>query len=280
MCGGQPLSLPVPALTIADVLARRARRSLRSQPAATDPAELAYVLFTSGSTGEPKGVEVTHDAAMNTVEFIGRHFEIGTADRCLALSTLEGDISVMDIFVTLRTGGAIVVVDEAQRRDPDAWARLIDTHQVTVLHFMPGWLEMLVEVGAGRLSSVRVVPTGGDWVRPEVARRLRADAPALRFAGLGGATETAVHNTIFEIDELRRAAGGLDRVALWHAAAQQRLPGGQRLGRRLPRLGGRRAVGVRARHRARLPGRPDLTAERFVVHDGRTWYRTGDLARY
>ena len=42
-----------------------------------------------------------------------------------------------------------MVVDEAQRRDPDAWARLIDTHNVTVLNFLPGWLEMLVEVGAG-----------------------------------------------------------------------------------------------------------------------------------
>src|SRR5689334_13260410 len=161
VCGGQRLSLPVPELIIAEVL-RDASGEIDS--ARIDPAELAYVLFTSGSTGEPKGVEVTHDAAMNTVEFIGRHFEIGPADRCLALSALEGDISVMDVFVTLRTGGSIVVVDEAQRRDPDAWARLIDTHQVTVLHFMPGWLEMLIEVGRGRLSSVRVVPTGGDWV--------------------------------------------------------------------------------------------------------------------
>ena len=115
---------------------------------------------------------MTHDGAMNTVEFLTRHFEIGAADRCLALSTLECDMSVLDIFATLRAGGAIVVVDEAQRRDPDAWARLIDTHKVTVLNFMPGWLEMLVEVGHGRLSSLRVVPTGGDWVRPGLARRL------------------------------------------------------------------------------------------------------------
>lgn len=159
VCGGKPLALPVPALVIADVLAD-APADPQFEPATTDPGELAYVLFTSGSTGEPKGVEVAHGASMNTVEFIGRHFEIGPADRCLALSTLEGDISVMDVFVTLRTGGSIVVVDEAQRRDPDAWSRLIAEHQVTVLHFMPGWLEMLSEVGAGRLSSVRVVPTG------------------------------------------------------------------------------------------------------------------------
>jgi mycobactin phenyloxazoline synthetase len=277
VCGGRPLSLPVPAVTIADVL-HDAPADAETEPATTDPADLAYVLFTSGSTGEPKGVEVAHDAAMNAVEFIGRHFEIGTADRCLALSTLEGDISVMDIFVTLRTGGAIVVVDEAQRRDPDAWARLIDTHHVTVLHFMPGWLEMLVEVGAGRLSSVRVVPTGGDWVRPEVARRLRADAPALRFAGLGGATETAVHNTIFEIDS--------EVPADWTA-----LPFGAPLPNNACRVvhdtGGDCpdwVVGelwVSGRGVARgYRGRPDLTAERFVVHDGRRWYRTGDLARY
>jgi mycobactin phenyloxazoline synthetase len=279
VCGGQQLSLPVPALVIADVL-HNDRVDVEIEPATTDPADLAYVLFTSGSTGEPKGVEVAHDAAMNTVEFIARHFEIGAADRCLALSTLEGDISVMDIFLTLRTGGAMVVVDEAQRRDPDAWARLIDTHQVTVLHFMPGWLEMLVEVGAGRLSSVRVVPTGGDWVRPEVALRLRADSPKLRFAGLGGATETAVHNTIFEIDQ----SGELPA----HCTA---LPYGTPLPNNACRvvndMGGDCpdwVVGelwVSGRGIARgYRGLPDLTAERFVLHDGRTWYRTGDLARY
>ncbi len=279
VCGGQRLALPVPELTLADVL-RDMPVAAAIRCARTDPAELAYVLFTSGSTGEPKGVEVTHDAAMNTVEFIARHFEIGPADRCLALSALEGDISVMDIFVTLRTGGSIVVVDETQRRDPDAWARLIDTHQVTVLHFMPGWLEMLIEVGHGRLSSVRVIPTGGDWVRPEVARRLRAEAPSLRFAGLGGATETPVHNTIFEV---------ADPDALpadWTA-----MPYGVPLTNNACRVvnvagddcpdwvAGELWVSGRGIARG-YRGRPDLTAERFVEHAGRRWYRTGDLARY
>jgi mycobactin phenyloxazoline synthetase len=277
--GGQQLSLPVPALTLADVLAE-VSGGADLEAVRVDPADLAYVLFTSGSTGEPKGVEVTHDAVMNTVEFIGRHFEIGPADRCLALSTLEGDISVMDVFVTLRTGGSIVVVDEAQRRDPDAWARLIDTHQVTVLHFMPGWLEMLIEVGHGRLSSVRVVPTGGDWVRPEVARRLRDEAAGLRFAGLGGATETPVHNTIFEVRD------PAELPADWTA-----LPFGTPLINNACRVvsdtgddcpdwvAGEFWVSGRGIARG-YRGRPDLTSKRFVEHDGRRWYRTGDLARY
>ncbi|GBG39884.1 non-ribosomal peptide synthetase [Mycobacterium montefiorense] len=279
VCGGQQPSLPVPALTLADILGD-VTAGAEIHFARVDPCDLAYVLFTSGSTGEPKGVEVTHDAVMNTVEFIGHHFEIGAADRCLALSTLEGDISVMDLFVTLRTGGSIVVVDEAQRRDPDAWARLIDLHKVTVLHFMPGWLEMLIEVGRGRLSSVRVIPTGGDWVRPEVARRFAAEAPNVRFAGLGGATETPVHNTIFEV---------LDAAELpadWAA-----LPFGTPLVNNACRVVSDTGddcpdwvpgeFWVTGRGIARgYRGRADLTAERFVEHDGRRWYRTGDLARY
>ncbi|SRX94672.1 Phenyloxazoline synthase MbtB (phenyloxazoline synthetase) [Mycobacterium tuberculosis H37Rv] [Mycobacterium shimoidei] len=280
VCGSHPVQAPVPVLTIAEVLQKYRAESLENICAATDPGDVAYVLFTSGSTGEPKGVEVTHDAAMNTVEFITRHFEIGPDDRCLALSTLECDMSVLDIFATLRAGGAIVVVDEERRRDPDAWARLIDTHQVTVLNFLPGWLEMLVEVGAGRLSSVRVVPTGGDWVRPQLARRLRAESPTMRFAGLGGATETAVHATIFEVDQI----GELPEQ--WTAVPY---------GKPLPNIACRVVnemggdcpdwvVGelwVSGRGIARgYRGRPDLTGQRFVAHDGRTWYRTGDLARY
>ena len=153
VCGAaEPPDVGVPAMTVADAITRGAGSEFR--PVTGDPDRLAYVLFTSGSTGEPKGVEVTHDAAMNTVEFITGHFAIGPDDRCLALSTLECDISVLDVFATLATGGAIVVVDEAQRRDPDHWARLIDAHRVTVLHFLPGWLAMLLDV-AGPLPTVR-----------------------------------------------------------------------------------------------------------------------------
>lgn len=281
VCGGQHMSLPVPALTIADVL-RAAPPDLTAEfdLLPTDPADLAYVLFTSGSTGNPKGVEVTHDAAMNTVEFITRHFDIGTDDRCLALSTLEGDISVMDIFVTLRSGGSIVVVDEAQRNDPDAWAGLIDSYKVTVLHFMPGWLEMLLEVGHGRLSSVRVIPTGGDWVRPEVVRRLRAEAPNLRFAGLGGATETAVHNTIFEVRDLSELPAHLTALPFGKPLPNNACRVVNDAGGDCPDwVPGEFWVSGRGIARG-YRGRRDLTAERFVEHDGRCWYRTGDLVRY
>ena len=273
VCGEVMPELEIPALAVRAIAAPPDQRG----PVSVSPDTLAYVVFTSGSTGEPKGVEVTHDAAMNTVETLSARFEFGSQDRSLALLNFDADMSVLDVFAMLRVGGAIVMVDQDDRRSPELWAQLIGRHRVSVLNLMPGALEMLVSVG-GDMSSVRAVLTGGDWVSPELARRFHAASPAVRFAGLGGATETAIHATVCEVVGEPPAnwssvpygtplpniacrvvdAAGADRpdwVAgeLWVA------------GRGL-------ASGYR--------GRADLTAEKFVEHDGRIWYRTGDLARY
>jgi mycobactin phenyloxazoline synthetase len=275
VCGDQPPT-SLPALTVAEAL-RVGERESGFEPVPSDPNDLAYVLFTSGSTGEPKGVELTHDAAMNTIEFLNGYFGIGPADRCLALSHLECDLSVLDVFGTLTAGGAIVVVDEEHRRNPDRWAQQIDAHGVTVLNFLPGWLEMLVEVGHGRLGSVRAVPTGGDWVRTAMVRRLQALAPGVRLTGLGGATETAVHATLYEAADPPDPGTAVPYgvpftnnacrvVNSFGADCPDWVPG------ELWFAGRGIARGYR--------GRADLTAERFVSYLGRTWYRSGDLARY
>ncbi|OBG02819.1 non-ribosomal peptide synthetase [Mycolicibacter sinensis] len=266
-------ALPIPAVSVREAIAQ----SGAADPVTTDPGALAYVVFTSGSTGEPKGVELTHDAAMNTVETLSARFGFGPDDRSLALLTLDADMSVLDVFAMLRAGGAIVMVDEADRRSPEIWARLVRQHGVSVLNLMPGALEMLVSVG-GELPSVRAVLTGGDWVSPELARRFAALAPGVRFAGLGGATETAIHATICEVDG--------EPPADWASVPY---------GTPLPNIACR-VVGADGTDRpdwvagelwvagrgiaSGYRGRPDLTAEKFVEHDGRTWYRTGDLARY
>lgn len=274
LCGGaDPVPADVPTITVAEAQ----RHDAAEDPDPVDPDALAYVLFTSGSTGEPKGVELTHDAVMNTVEFVTDRFGLDATDRSLALAALEADMSVLEIFAILRAGGAVVVVDEDQRREPHTWARLIDEQAVTMLNWMPGWLDMLLEAGADRLGGLRVVLLGGDWVRPELVRRLRKSAPGVRAAGLGGATETAVHGTIWEVD---------DPPAYWTS-----VPYGTPFPNNACRVvaadgtdcpdwvtgelwfSGR---GIARGYR----GREDLTAEKFVEHDGRTWYRTGDLARY
>ncbi|ORB66109.1 non-ribosomal peptide synthetase [Mycolicibacterium tusciae] len=274
LCGGaDPIETAVPVIDASTAM----QRAVDAEPTPVEPHDLAYVLFTSGSTGEPKGVELTHDAVMNTIEFVNGRYELGPSDRSLALASLEADMSVLEIFAILRAGGAVVVVDEAHRRAPDVWADLIHKHSVTFLNWMPGWLDMLLTVGGNRLGTLRVVLLGGDWIRPELIRGLRKSAPAVRAAGLGGATETAVHGTICEVD---------DPPAHWTS-----IPYGTPLPNNACRVAAADGsdcpdwvpgeLWFSGRGIARgYRGRPDLTAEKFVEYDGRTWYRTGDLVRY
>ena len=271
--GAEAPAVAAPTLLVADAVAGPAD----AEPVAVDPHGLAYVLFTSGSTGAPKGVELTHDAVMNTIEFVTDRYELGPSDRSLALASLEADMSVLEIFALLRVGGAVVVVGEEQRRDADAWAGLIERHAVTFLNWMPGWLDMLLEVGGGRLATLRVVLLGGDWVRPELVRALRKSAPAVRVAGLGGATETAVHGTICEVDDPPAHWTSVPYgTPLPNNACRVVAPDGSDCPDWVPGELWFSGRGIARGYR----NRPDLTAEKFVEHDGRTWYRTGDRARY
>ncbi|MEC6487941.1 AMP-binding protein, partial [Pseudomonas aeruginosa] len=81
----------------------------------------AYIIFTSGSTGEPKGVEVTHAAAANTIDVLNARYGVGPDSRVLAVSSLDFDLSVYDLFGVLGVGGAVVLLDEDHRRDAAAW---------------------------------------------------------------------------------------------------------------------------------------------------------------
>ncbi|WP_067819867.1 non-ribosomal peptide synthetase [Nocardia inohanensis] len=251
-----------------------------AEPVLPDPEQIAYVLFTSGSTGKPKGVEVPHRAAMNTIDDLNERFEVGAADRALALSALEFDLSVYDIFGLLSAGGAVVAVDEQQRGDSARWVEILRRHRVSVLNCVPSLLDMTLEAAAGKpLDSLRTVLLGGDWVDVALPSRLAAVAPACRFAGLGGATETAIHSTICEVVNAQVPAE-------WSA-----VPYGTPLRNVRCRVVGPSdhdcpdwvtgelwigGDGVAAGYR----GDPERTADRFVTHEGVNWYRTGDLARY
>ncbi|WP_051791530.1 non-ribosomal peptide synthetase [Amycolatopsis jejuensis] len=238
---------------------------------------LAYVLYTSGSTGTPKGVEVPHAAAMATIADLTTRFGLGPADATLALSALEFDLSVFDLFAPLNSGGAVVCVTEADRRDALAWARLLHTHRATVLNCVPALLDMLLTVLDAQPVPLRLALLGGDWVRPELAERLARQVPGCRFVALGGTTETAIHSTVREVTTIDPQ---------WTSVPYGTPLGAVRcrvvdaLGRDCPDwvpgelwIGG---AGVALGYR----GDPERTADRFVTHDGIRWYRTGDRARY
>jgi len=248
---------------------------------AEDPA---YLLFTSGSTGAPKGVEVPHRAAVSTIDALADLFGTGRDDATIALSALEFDLSVYDLFAPLSVGGRVVMVGEQWRRDAARWVEAVQAHQVTVVNCVPAMLDLLLAAATdaghtGPLPSLRLTLLGGDWVGLDQPARLRELAPRCRFVALGGMTEAAIHSTVFEVAE-----GQVDPA--WRS-----MPYGVPL-----RNVRARVVDERGHDRAALvPGElwiggrglangyrgdPERTAARFVTDRGERWYRSGDMARY
>ncbi|MEU5402354.1 amino acid adenylation domain-containing protein [Streptomyces sp. NPDC005963] len=173
-------------------------------PQDRDGSSWAYVLFTSGSTGEPKGVPITLDGLANCVEHTIDHFGLTAGDTSLAVASLHHDLSLFDLFVVLGAGGTVVLAGRGCAADAQEWARTVERHAVTALCAAPAVVEMLLDgvggAGASGLPSLRWVLTGGDWVPLPLLDRLRQAAPAVRPVSIGGPTETTGWNIAHVVD--------------------------------------------------------------------------------
>ncbi|MPQ96927.1 amino acid adenylation domain-containing protein [Modestobacter sp. I12A-02628] len=248
------------------------------------PDDLAYVIFTSGSTGVPKGVMIEHRSAANTVlDIIGR-FDIGVDDRVLALSSLNFDLSVQDIFGTLAAGAAIVLPDAGTGPDVAHWWKLLDSRSVTVWNSVPALMQVLLDhphrpetSGAG--GSLRLVMLSGDWIPVGLPGRVREAFPSARVISLGGATEAAIWSVFHPVTE---EDAGRRSVPYGRPLTNQRLHVlDDRLEFRPDLVAGDLYIAGEglARGYWRDPERTDAA---FLTHPGtgERLYRTGDLARY
>ncbi|MFZ3493746.1 amino acid adenylation domain-containing protein [Streptomyces sp. 5.8] len=176
-------------------------------PSGGSPTDLVYTMFTSGSTGEPKGVMVNHRALVNCLLETVEAFRITEGDRCLAVTALHHDMSAFDLFGVLGAGGTVVVPGAADRRDPAHWTELIATHRITVWNSVPAMMEMLLEsAGAGdRLASLRLAMLGGDWIPLTMPQRLAESAPGIEVVSVGGPTETTLWSIWYRVAEVDSA---------------------------------------------------------------------------
>ncbi|MYQ78862.1 MULTISPECIES: non-ribosomal peptide synthetase [unclassified Streptomyces] len=238
-------------------------------PALADPA---YVLYTSGSTGVPKGVEVSHGALANLLAALRDTTGTGPGSRWLGLTSLSFDISTVELFLPLVTGGTVVLVPEGRHRDGTALAELVDRHRLTHVQATPsGWRTMLA---AGLHAPDLVALTGGEALPDALAHELRTAVG--RLVNVYGPTETTVWSTAAEL-------GSDDPVTIGRPLANTRTYVLDALLQPLPQgLTGELYIGGDGvAHGYR--GRPGLTACRFVPDPfgppGARLYRTGDLVR-
>jgi len=168
------------------------------------PDDLAYVIYTSGSTGLPKGVMIDHRGAVNTLLDMNHRFHMTSEDRVLALSALNFDLSVYDIFGLLAAGGTIVMPAEDALRDPSAWLDLLVQERVTLWNTVPALLEILVDYIEARSqglsrSWLRLALLSGDWIPVALPDRLRKLIPTVEIVSLGGATEASIWSILYPI---------------------------------------------------------------------------------
>ncbi len=168
------------------------------------PEDLAYVIYTSGSTGLPKGVMIDHRGAVNTILDINERFGVNSSDRVLALSALNFDLSVYDIFGTLAAGGTIVLPPQASLRDPAIWLDLLVRERVTIWNTVPALLQMLVDYAevspeAMRQTSLRLALLSGDWIPLALPDQIKTYVPGIQVISLGGATEASIWSILSPI---------------------------------------------------------------------------------
>ncbi|MDQ2956506.1 MAG: amino acid adenylation domain-containing protein, partial [Actinomycetota bacterium] len=169
--------------------------------------DLAYVLYTSGTTGEPKGVMVSQRSVANVVADCQRRFDLRPTDRFFGISAFNFDLSVWDVFGALSAGAAIVLPDHHRAADPGHWLELSTQAGVTVWNSVPAIVALALDQavaesaeGSDPLPALRLVMMSGDRIPPELPSALRALKPDLEVVSLGGPTETTIWNILYPID--------------------------------------------------------------------------------
>ncbi len=252
--------------------------------ASLNASDLAYVAFTSGTTGGVKAIAGTHGPLVHFFDWYSRTFPIGTKDRFTLLSGLSHDPLLRDVLAPLWVGGTLCIPDSGIIGDPAALCEWVARERITVMHLTPALGELLASAPPGtRLDALRYAFFGGETLTAGLVSRFRVLAPNAVCVNFYGATETPQAMGYHVVPE--HGAGesgavslgrGIDDVQLLVLTGSGSLAGLGELGE----------IHVRTPHLSRgYLGDDELTSERFVVNP-RTGdpadllYRTGDLGRY
>lgn len=161
----------------------------------SDTDSLAYILYTSGSTGKPKGVMLTHRNATSFVEWCSETFEPDEQDVFSSHAPFHFDLSILDLFLPIKHGASVVLIDESLGKNPAAMVELLHDRHLTVWYSTPSVLTLMIEHGkldGKSIETLRYVLFAGEVFPVKHLRRLIDILPEPRYFNLYGPTETNV----------------------------------------------------------------------------------------
>jgi amino acid adenylation domain-containing protein len=249
------------------------------------PESLAYIIYTSGSSGFPKGVMVSHAALSNTLGWLQDTLHLTSHDVVAHKTSISFTDSLWEFLWPLLAGSKLAVIEEHVSRFPRLLIQRMRQHNVTVTQFVPAQMRLFLNelnsvTNPDPLPHLRWVFNGGEALPPSLARAWYCSFPRTRIANAYGMTESAIYGTNCVIEP----RAGEPTVLVGRPIANERayiLDGDDHLCP--PLCSGEIHLSGTSLARGYL-NRPDLTAERFVPDPfgtpGSRMYRTGDLGRH
>jgi amino acid adenylation domain-containing protein len=236
---------------------------------------LAYVLYTSGSTGNPKGVEITHRAVVNFLSSMRKAPGMNAYDTLLSVTTISFDILGLEIWLPLTTGAKVVLVPQEVVMDGKQLARAIAECNATVMQATPATWRLLLESGWEGNPCLKILCGGEAWSQ-ELARSLLSKCASLW--NMYGPTETTIWSAVCQVRDGESVSIGRPIANTQFYVVDSHL---QPLPVGVP---GELLIGGDGLARGYL-NRPELTAEKFIPdpfshNAGSRLYRTGDMVRY
>ena len=265
-------------ITVIDLSHKISELTIQS-PIEIKSTESAYVIMTSGTTGVPKGVEISHESALNTITDINEKYNVDDSDAVLMVSSIDFDLSVYDIFGMLSSGGKIVVLKQQNYKDPELWLELINKYQISIWNSVPMLFDMLVTIAEGKdeLLKLRTVMLSGDWIPITLPHRFYVMNENSVVVAMGGATEASIWSNYLEVP--KEVPENWISIPYGKALSNQVYRVLDESNRICPNfvqgelfIGG---LGVAKGYK----GDKTLTQAKFTNHDGTQWYKTGDYGR-
>lgn len=262
--------------------------AMDSQPIAnvgTIETDLAYILYTSGSTGDPKGVMIAHRTIFTFINWCADTFKITPEDRATSHAPLHFDLSTFDIFVTLKAGATLVLLPEKASVFPINLVKILQNERITVTYMVPSIFSLMVNYGKlaqHDLSHLRIVLFAGEVFPIKYLRQFVQAVPQAEYYNLYGPTETNVC-TYYKVQPEDLAEGRTEPVPIGIACENMEVFAVTEDGQRVTEPGVEGELWARGSCVAQgYWGDPEKTAKGFVHNHlqpyyAETAYRTGDL---